>query len=264
MRFQCRLMPPSLRGLAETPDDQPSCTIRPMTTAQHAGRSIGQPGLTLGDYLIPSRLTARTPAWARDIALIAGGVILLIIGARIAFELPAVSLGRFYVPDNPYVPITLQTFGVLFTSAALGARRGVSATAIYLLIGAIGLPVFASGGSGMATFGAVEQGRLVLGATGGYLVGFLLASAVVGGLAQRGWDRRLGGSLVAMLIGTLLIYAIGLTWLALALDMRVTDVLPFGLYPFLPGDVLKLLLAAGALPLGWHLAGARASGGSRS
>ena len=233
-----------------------------MTTAQHAGRLAGRAGLTLGDYLIPSSLATRAPAWVRDIALIAGGVILLILGARIAFELPAVSLGRFYVPDNPFVPITLQTFGVLFTSAALGARRGLSATSIYLLIGAAGLPVFAFERSGTETFFALESGRVVLGATGGYLVGFLLASAVVGSLAQRGWDRRFGGSLGAMLIGTLLIYAVGLVWLALALDLRVTDVLPFGLYPFVPGDVLKLLLAAGALPLGWQLAGRRASGGS--
>jgi biotin transport system substrate-specific component len=191
--------------------------------------------------------------------LIAGGVILLIIGARIAFDLPAVSLGRLYVPDNPYVPITLQTFGVLFTSAALGARRGLSATAIYLLIGAIGIPVFASGRSGMETFYAVGSGRVVLGATGGYLVGFLLASALVGGLAQRGWDRRIGGSLGAMLLGTLTIYAVGLAWLTLAVDRSIADVLPFGLYPFVPGDVLKLLLAAGLLPLGWRLAGLRAS-----
>ena len=235
-----------------------------MTTAEHAGTLDGRRGLTLGDYLIPSSLATRTPAWARDVALIAGGVILLILGARIAFELPAVSLGRFYVPDNPFVPITMQTFGVLFTSAALGTRRGISATAIYLLIGAIGLPVFAFGAGGADTFASFESGRLVLGTTGGYLVGFLLASAVVGKLAERGWDRRLGGSVGAMLIGTLIIYGIGLVWLALALGMAVTDVLPFGLFPFLPGDALKLLLAAGILPLGWRLAGRRASGGNTS
>ena len=232
-----------------------------MTTAQHAGGLAGRAGLTLGDHLIPSSLATRAPAWVRDVALIAGGVILLILGARIAFELPSVSLGRFYVPDNPFVPITLQTFGVLFTSAALGARRGFSATSIYLLIGAAGLPVFAFEGSGTATFASVESGRVVLGATGGYLVGFLFASALVGKLAERGWDRRLGGSVGAMLLGTLTIYAFGLVWLALALDRGVADVLPFGLYPFIPGDILKLVLAAGILPLGWRLAGRRASGG---
>jgi len=232
-----------------------------MTTAHNVGTLAGRRGLTLGDYLIPSSLATRAPAWARDAALIAGAVMLLILGARIAFELPAVSLGRFYVPDNPYVPITLQTFGVLFTSAALGAWRGLSATGIYLLIGAAGMPVFAGEASGTATFAAFESGRVVLGATGGYLVGFLAASATVGALAQRGWDRRLGGSVGAMFLGTLIIYAFGLAWLALALDTSVSDVLPFGLYPFLPGDVLKLVLAAGILPLGWRLAGRRASGG---
>ncbi len=232
-----------------------------MTTAQHAGALAGRRGLTLGDYLIPSSLATRAPAWARDVALIAGGVILLMLGARVAFELPAVSLGRLYVPDNPYVPITMQTFGVLFTSAALGARRGFSATGIYLLIGALGLPVFAFEGSGTATFASVESGRVVLGTTGGYLIGFLFASLAVGKLAERGWDRRFGGSIGAMLVGTLIVYAVGLAWLALALDRGVTDVLPFGLYPFLPGDMLKLLLAAGILPLGWYLAGRRASGG---
>lgn len=230
-----------------------------MTTARHAGALAGRRGLTLGDYLLPPWIASRAPAWARDVALIAGGVILLIVGARIAFDLPAISLGRLYVPENPYVPITLQTFGVLFTSAVLGARRGLSATGIYLLIGAVGLPVFAFERSGTETFLAFQSGRLVLGATGGYLVGFLAASALVGSLAQRGWDRRLGGSLGAMLAGTLVIYGIGLLWLALALAVSVVEVLPFGLYPFVPGDVLKLLLAAGALPLGWRLAGRRAS-----
>jgi biotin transport system substrate-specific component len=231
-----------------------------MTAAEHAGSLAGRRGLTLGDHLIPSSLATRAPAWVRDLALIAGGVILLIIGARVAFDLPAVSLGRLYVPDNPYVPITLQTFGVLFTSAVLGARRGVSATAIYLLIGAIGIPVFSFERSGLETFVALDSGRVVLGSTGGYLLGFLVASALVGALAQRGWDRRLGGALGAMLLGTLIIYVVGLVWLALALGRGVPDVLPFGLYPFLPGDGLKLLLAAGALPLGWRLAGHRASG----
>jgi biotin transport system substrate-specific component len=231
-----------------------------MTTAEHAGDLAARRGLTLGDYLIPAGLASRAPAWARDVALITGAVLLLIVGARIAFDLPAVSLGRFYVPDNPFVPITLQTFGVLFTSAALGARRAVAATGIYLLIGAIGLPIFSGGASGSDTFAAFDSGRLVLGTTGGYLIGFLAASAVVGALAQRGWDRRLGGSVGAMLIGTLIIYTFGLIWLSFALDRSVAQVLPFGLYPFLPGDVLKLLLAAGLLPLGWRLAGRRASG----
>lgn len=237
-------------------------TIRRMTTAERVGRMAPQPALTLGDYLIPASLAARAPAWVRDVALVAGGVLLLILGARIAFDLPAVSLGRLYVPDNPYVPVTMQTFGVLFTSAALGARRGIAATTVYLLLGVIGLPVFAFERSGLETFVAIDGGRIVLGTTGGYLLGFILASGVVGTLAQQGWDRRLGGSLGSMLIGTLIVYVVGLAWLALALGASVIDVLPYGLYPFLPGDALKLFLAAGLLPLAWRLAGVRASGGS--
>lgn len=230
-----------------------------MTAAGHAQPADSRLGRTLGDHLMPQRLSTRAPAWARDVALISGAVILLIVGARIAIDLPSVSLGRLYVPENPYVPITLQTFGVLFTSAALGSRRALAATAVYLLIGVAGLPVFSFGRGGMETFATVEAGRLVLGTTGGYLVGFLVASALVGRLAERGWDRRLGGSLAAMLLGTLTIYAFGLAWLALALGRGPVEVLPFGLFPFLPGDVLKLLLAAAALPLGWRLAGRRPS-----
>ena len=238
-------------------------TIRPMTTARHAGTLAGRRGLTLGDYLIPSSLATRAPAWARDIALIAGGVLLLILGARIAFELPAVSLGRFYVPDNPYVPITLQTFGVLFTSAALGARRGVSATGIYLLIGAVGMPVFAGDGSGPATFASVESGRLVLGATGGYLIGFLAASAAVGALAERGWDRRLGGSIVAMLIG----HADRLRLRphvarARARPQRSPRSCPSGSTPSCPVTSSSCCWPPAILPLGWQLAGRRASGRS--
>jgi biotin transport system substrate-specific component len=235
-----------------------------MTTADPAGTLAARRGLTLGDALLARGLATRVPASVRDLLLIAGGVLLLVIGARIAFELPAVSLGRFYVPENPYVPITLQTFSVLFTSAALGAWRGVSATGIYLLLGVVGLPVFSFGNAGAAMIATVEDGQLVLGTTGGYLVGFLAASALVGTLAQRGWDRRFSTSIAAMVAGTLVIYAVGLTWLALALDTGIVEVLPFGLYPFVPGDVLKLLLAAGILPLGWRLAGRRASGGSEA
>jgi hypothetical protein len=116
--------------------------------------------------------------------------------------------------------------------------------------------------SGIETFATLDAGRLVLGTTGGYLVGFLVASAVVGGLAQRGWDRRIGRSLGAMVIGSLTIYIFGVTWLAIAADLPVEQALTFGLWPFLPGDILKLLLAAGLLPLGWRLAGRRASGGN--
>ena len=237
-----------------------------MTAARLAGAPAAGRGFTLGDHLIPSRLRQRATSLQRDALLVAAGTALLILGAYASFSVPAVQLGWLYVPVNEYVPLTLQTFGVLFTGALLGARRGVAATGLYLLIGALGFPVFAADASGvhasgLGTIASFQGGHLVLGATGGYLLGFLVASALVGSLAQRGWDRRLGGSIGAMLIGTAIIYALGVAWLAVAADLALGEALAFGLYPFLPGDILKLLVAAGLLPLGWRLVSRRASDG---
>ena len=233
-----------------------------MTTADLPGTVAAHRSPTLGDALFPARVAA--PAWARDLLLIAGGVVLLIVSAYVSFTVPAIQLGQVYVPVNEYVPLTLQTFGVLFTGAVLGARRAIAATGLYLLIGIVGLPVFAADAdgvhrSGLATIIGLDGGTIVLGATGGYLVGFVVAAAVVGALAERGWDRRLGSSVGAMVIGSAIIYTLGVAWLALAANLGVADALAFGLWPFLPGDILKLLVAAGLLPLGWRLAGGRAS-----
>ena len=222
---------------------------------------------TLGDALFPASLRRHATTWQRDALLVAAGTALLIAGAYVSFTVPAIALGGLYVPVNEYVPLTLQTFGVLFTGALLGARRAVSATGLYLVIGALGFPVFAADAegvhrSGLETIVAFEEGRLVLGATGGYLVGFVVAAVLVGALAQRGWDRRLRGSIGAMLLGTVVIYALGVSWLAIAADLALREALAFGLFPFLPGDILKLLVAAGLLPLGWRLVSVRASDGS--
>jgi biotin transport system substrate-specific component len=219
---------------------------------------------TLADALVPAALTERVPAWARDAALVLAGTALLILGAYVTFTVPAIQLGGLYVPVNEYVPLTLQTFGVLFTGALLGSRRGLSATGLYLLLGLVGLPVFAAGAdgvhrAGLETIAALDGGRIVLGATGGYLIGFLVASAVVGGLAERGWDRRPGRSLAAMAIGTAIIDVSGVAWLAIAASLSLSDALAFGLWPFLPGDLVKLLAGAALLPLGWRLVSGRAS-----
>jgi biotin transport system substrate-specific component len=235
-----------------------------MTTAEHTTGLAARRGLTLGDFLLPTKLTAYAPAWIRDVVLVAAGTALLILGGYISFTIPAIQLGQVFVPINEYVPLTLQTFGVLFIGALLGVRRGISATGLYLLIGIVGFPVFSADAqgihrSGLETFAAFDGGRLVLGSTGGYLIGFLVASGIVGGLAQRGWDRHIGGSLGAMIIGSLIIYAFGVTWLAMAANLDVSQALSFGLWPFLPGDVLKLLVAAGLLPLGWRMVSRRAS-----
>lgn len=220
-------------------------------------------GLTLGDFLVPIRLGERAAAWQRNVALIIVGAALITLGAYVSFNVPQFALGNFYAPANPYVPFSLQTFGVLFVGATLGFRRGLAATLLYLLIGAVGLPVFALDAatgrhaSGLATIATIRDGGLVLGATGGYLVGFVLAAGAVGRLAELGWDRNLRGSIAAMLFGSVLIYAVGIPWLAMAAHLDVSTTLQFGLWPFLPGDLVKLLVAAGLLPVGWRLVSRR-------
>jgi biotin transport system substrate-specific component len=147
---------------------------------------------------------------------------------------------RIPLPFSP-VPVTGQTFAVLLVAAALG-RLGLASVIAYLIEGAIGLPVFAGGGFGVAT---------IVGPTGGYLIGFALAAALVGSAVERGWDRHLVTALAAMLLGEVAIYACGLAWLArFALPVPLLDA---GLLPFIPGDMVKLALASLALPAAWRL-----------
>jgi biotin transport system substrate-specific component len=211
-------------------------------------------GVTLGDFLVPIRLGERISAPARHLILIGLGTLLIIVGARFTF----------YLPGDPLVPVTLQTFGVLFGGAMLGFRRGVLSVLLYIALGLF-LPVFAYDQAagvyrqGLDTIVALKDGQLVLGVTGGYLVGFVLASAVTGRLAELGWDRHIGGSLGAMLLGSVAIYAVGLPWLAVAAQLSVEQTLKFGLWPFIPGDLLKLGAAALLLPAGWWLVNRRPS-----
>lgn len=168
-----------------------------------------------------------------DALLIVGGALFLALCAQISFQLP-------FTP----VPITLQTFGVLLLGASYGAWRGAATTTLYLLMGVVGLPVFADQSHGL---------DVVLGATGGYLIGFVVASAFVGWLAQRQWDRRFSSATAAILTGTVIIYAIGLPWLMIDQNLSWATTLEFGLYPFVPGDLLKLYLVAALLPGAWRL-----------
>lgn len=215
-------------------------------------------GITIGDFLVPISLGERISTRARDALLVLGGTALIVIGARISFPVPTGTIEAIYatfgialqLPANPYVPITLQTFGVLLTGAALGFRRGMASSGLYLALGLVGLPVFAARQDGHYAAGT-ENWEIVAGATGGYIVGFIVAAAVVGRLAELGWDRRVGGAVAAMLVGSVLVYVIGLPWLALAANLSPGDALLFGLYPFIPGDLLKLLAAAGLLPVAW-------------
>lgn len=141
------------------------------------------------------------------------------------------------------VPFTLQTLGVLLTGAVLGSRRGASALGLYLAEGAVGLPVFQGGASGVP---------YMLGPTGGYLIGFVVAAALVGALAERGWDRRLVLAALAMVLGNVVIYVFGVAWLAVVLH-SVQKAVQGGLVPFLLGDLAKIAMAAVVLPGAWAL-----------
>jgi biotin transport system substrate-specific component len=132
---------------------------------------------------------------------------------------------------------------VLLSGAVLGWRRALIAQGLYLAEGALGLPVFAGGGAGAATFA---------GPTAGYLVAFPLAAAVTGAVAQRGWDRHFGTMVVAMLIGSSVVFALGLS--VLARFVPPDHLLAAGLYPFIPGDIVKATLAAFAFPAAWRWA----------
>ncbi|MGD0552945.1 MAG: biotin transporter BioY [Sedimentisphaerales bacterium] len=147
---------------------------------------------------------------------------------------------KVYLPISP-VPITGQTFAVLMLAALLGSKRGVLAIIAYLVEGILGLPVFA-GGMGPAT---------LIGPTGGYLVGFVAVAYVVGRLAEMGWDKRVSTTVAAMLAGEIVLYAFGVCWLAIMTNIRIA--LAVGLYPFIVGDILKVVLAAAVLPAGWKL-----------
>lgn len=151
------------------------------------------------------------------------------------------------LPFTP-VPISGGTLGVLYAGALLGSRRGAAAVALYLLEGAAGLPVFSGGAAGVLH---------LVGPTGGYLAGFPLGAYVAGLFAERGWDRTPARAFAAMLIGSLPILALGLLGLARFLPARA--VAAAGLWPFIPGDLVKAALSAGLLPLGWKIVGRRSS-----
>ena len=192
-------------------------------------------GLTLADFLVPISVGERLNARVRHILLIATGALFIYLTARLA------------IPRDP-IPWTGQTFGILVVGGALGARRGFAAIALYVLLGLIGLPFFAEGKGGTA---------VILGPSGGYLIGFLLAGTLVGRLAELGWDRRIGGAIAMMLIGTFVIYAIGLPWLSYSRHLSMADTIASGLTPFVAWDAVKLLIAAGIFPVTWWLIGRR-------
>jgi len=194
--------------------------------------SISTRTLTLVDLALPR------PGVLQNALLIVGASLITSIAAQVAFP----------VPWSP-VPITGQTFAVLLSGAVLGSRRAFLAQALYLAEGALGLPVFAGGAAGAA---------VLAGPTAGYLLAFPLAASLTGTLAERGWDRRFGTMMIAMLAGSLPIFALGLA--LLSRFVPTGGLLAAGLYPFLPGDLIKATLAALAFPVAWRWA--RSHGGA--
>lgn len=183
--------------------------------------------------------------WSRtrlaDVVTVVSAAALTAVSAQIAVP----------VPGSP-VPITGQTLAVLLTAAALGPARGALGQLVYLMAALVGLPVLAQGAGGAPA---------VLGATGGYLLGFVVAAAVVGRLAKGGWSRTPVRVFASYAVGSLVIYAFGATVLALVSGHDMTWAIHKGVLPFLTGDALKALLAAGLLPLAW--AGVRRIRGSQ-
>lgn len=200
---------------------------------------VTQKGITIADYLVPVRVGDRVSPVIRNIVFVLAGALLIYLTARVAFPRP----------DSP-VPYTLQNFGILLVGGALGMRRGGAAASVYVALGVIGLPFFAEGKGGIA---------IIWGATGGYLLGFIVASALVGWLAELGWDRKIGAAIGATLLGTLVIYAIGVPWLAVSTGMSPSAAIQQGLLPYVVVDTLKLLGAAAIFPAAWWVVGRRPS-----
>ena len=179
--------------------------------------------------------TEGSQIWLKRLILLVAGVVGLVIAAKIK------------IPMWP-VPITMGTFAVLTIGAAYGPRLGLSTVLAYLAVGALGFDVFA--GSSAEKFGLTYM----LGGTGGYLLGYAIAAAALGWFARQGWDRSFGKMALALLIGNAIIYVPGLLWLGQLYGWD-QPILAWGLWPFLIGDGLKLVLAALAVPALWKLVG---------
>lgn len=180
---------------------------------------------------------SRTNRQAAAVALIVGFALLTALCAQIRIPLG-------FTP----VPITGQTFAVLLSGAVLGSRMGAASQLLYVLMGAAGLPFYAGGTGGW---------EHASGATMGYLLGFIAAAYAVGYLAEQRQDRRFATSIGAFLTGNLVIYALGVPWLMYSLSWDLAKGVALGLAPFIIGDTIKILLAAGAMPAAWKLAGKR-------
>ena len=180
----------------------------------------------LADRVLPRSLTV-------DLALVIGGAAL------------TAGLAQVAIPLWP-VPITGQTLAVLLVGSSLGATRGALSMVLYALVGALGAPIFSDASGGM---------RVLFGATGGYIIGFVLAAAFTGWLAQRRWERGLVRGMLAFIAGSAVVFLVGLPWLQVSLGLTWSQTLAGGLYPFIVGGVVKAVIAALVLRGAWALVG---------
>ena len=186
----------------------------------------------------PQAATLKLAVFPRSGLLV--DALLVLAGAGLVSLAAQIEIPLSFTP----VPISGQTFAVLLVGASLGPLLGASSLLLYFCVGLIGAPVYSGGDSGW---------EIVKGATGGYLVGFIVAAALTGWLAQRQWDRRFNSAVAAMLSGSVVIYLFGLPWLAHVANLDLSGTLEAGLYPFVVGDLVKLYLAGMLLPGAWRL-----------
>jgi biotin transport system substrate-specific component len=178
--------------------------------------------MVLADRVFPRTLVM-------DVVLVVAGAALVTVLAQVA------------IPLWP-VPITGQTLAVLLVGSTLGWARGAISMVLYAVLGLVGLPVYSDGSHGAG---------VLFGATGGYIIGFIVSAALVGWLAERQWDRKVLKAIVTFVAGSVVVFAIGLPWLAVVLHTDLPTTLQYGLYPFIIGGIIKAVIAAGLLPLAW-------------
>lgn len=168
----------------------------------------------------------------KDAALVMGGTATVFAASQIVVPL-------WFTP----VPLSLATFAVLLVGATLGPMRAGASLGLYLLLGLVGVPVFAGFTSGVAH------------ASFGYVIGYFLAAVAVGALARRAADRRALSTVAMALVGSALVYAAGVPWLMISLDVGLKEGLALGVVPFLVGDAIKAVAAGALLPTSWKLVG---------
>jgi biotin transport system substrate-specific component len=218
-----------------------------MLATRHLNRlPVAEKGITIGDFLVPVRVGERMSSRLRHIALISIGAVFIALTANVAIA----------IPGNP-VPITGQTLSVLVVGGALGLRRSSLSVALYLVLGLF-LPVYANQAHGLGTIASFGASGVSISPVGGYLISFLFAAALVGWLAEMGWDRHIGGAIGAMILGEVVIYGIGVPWLAISAHLSPQSAIALGFTPFVIGDAIKLAIAAGIFPFAWWLVGRRA------